>query len=81
MVASKSQGWVWTLDPLVKTFHDLSLSWRLGPHEAKARERQKLDEEKRRRMSGQRWRPEGLGAGKLSGGAQELMAWVGTLAA
>lgn len=56
-------------------------SWRLGPQEAEARERQKLDEEKRRRVSGQRWRPGGLGAGRLSGGAQGLMAWVGTPAA
>ena len=41
-------------------------SWRLGPQEAEAQERQKLDEEKRRRVSGQRWRPRGLGAGRLS---------------
>ena len=56
-------------------------SWRLGPQEAEARERQKLDEEKRRRVSGQQWRPRGLGAGRLSSGAQGLIAWVGTPAA
>ena len=56
-------------------------SWRLGPQEAEARERQKLDEEKRRRVSGQQWRTRGLGAGRLSSGAQGLIAWVGTPAA
>ena len=56
-------------------------SWRLGPQEAETRERQKLDEEKRRRVSGRRWRPGGLGVGRLSGGARGLMAWVGTPAA